>query len=220
MTGKHALLLLPASLPDLCNTLTSATPLRAVYQCNCGLREDNASALQTHIRSFQGADLAHYMVTLSRRPGLRNSRPRPPSTSSSEPGALAAGLACPRAQKVCFASGTKCCLPWPFTFLSLLHLSGSPLTPREESPQRRTGGAAAGTPAAPAPAASSPAATPASREPTSQPAALSGTAAALATSYHALTQLLAAADVPASPDASGGTAEAPSSPGAPSHPAV
>lgn len=99
MTGKHAPLLLPNFFPNLCSTLTSATPLRAVYQCNCGLREDNASALQTHIRSFQGADLAHYMVTLSRRPGLRNSRPRPPSTSSSEPGALAAGLACTRAHK-------------------------------------------------------------------------------------------------------------------------
>lgn len=80
------------------------------------------------------------------------------------------------------------------------------------------GGAATGTPAAPAPAASSPAATPASREPAGQLAALSGTSAALATSYHALTQLLAAADVPASPEASGGAAEALSSPGVPSHP--
>lgn len=96
---------------------------------------------------------------------------------------------------------------------SLPPLAGSPVTPREESPQKRAGGVAVGTPAAPAPAASTPAATPASREPSGQPAAMSGTAAALATSYHALTQLLAAADAPASPNAGAGAAEAPSSPG-------
>lgn len=56
-----------------------------MYKCNCGLTRSNASELHAHIRSFKGKDLAHFLVTQSRRPGLRSSAP-PPSTSSSDPG--------------------------------------------------------------------------------------------------------------------------------------
>ncbi|KAK9843508.1 hypothetical protein WJX81_006624 [Elliptochloris bilobata] len=158
-----------------------------VYECNCGLTKSNASELHAHIKSFKGTDLAHFLVTMSRRPGLRSARAPLSSTSSSEP--------------------------------------GSPLTPREESPQRGADAAAAVTPATPTPAGSASPATPGVRAPAGELAAAPGTASAgLATSYHALTQLLAAADSHAGAAAGGaagagvagtGAAEAPSSPGQP-----
>lgn len=49
--------------------------------------ENNASELHAHVKSFKGKDLAHFMVTVPRRPGLRSSTRVLATTGASEPSA-------------------------------------------------------------------------------------------------------------------------------------